>query len=154
LKTVLDASTIITLVKRHGENSIDIMKESTTIALAPYEIGNTFRTETMLTKTLTTKEADRLLYIIYRIITPLSLETPTTADQAITTLETARKTETSYYDAAYITEAKRKGLPLATEDRRLAEKARKMKVKTVNAEALSSQTTSASMNDSEPSKKH
>jgi len=108
----------------------------------------------MIEKTLTTKEADRLLYIIDRIITPLSLETPTTAEKAITTLETARKTETSYYDAAYITEAKRKGLPPATEDRRLAEKARKIKVKTVNAEALSSQTTGASMNDSEPSKKH
>ena len=137
MKAVLDASTIITLVKRHGEESIEILEGSTTIALAPYEIGNTLRTETQLTLALTNTEADRLLYILYRILTVVTMETPTTAEDAITILNTARETDASYYDAAYLTEAKKMGLPLATEDRRLADKAEKFSVKTVNAESLS-----------------
>jgi len=51
LKAVLDASTIISLVKKHGEDSIDMLEGSATIALAPYEIGNMLRTETQLTRT-------------------------------------------------------------------------------------------------------
>jgi len=137
LKAVLDASTIITLVKRHGEDSISILKGSNTIALAPYEIGNMLRTETQLTRTLTTAEADRLLYILYRILAVATIEAPTNADEAITILNTARETGISYYDAAYLTEAKKKRLPLATEDRRLTEKAKNIRVKTLNADSLS-----------------
>lgn len=114
MKTILDASTIITLVKRHREKSIEILEESTTLTLAHYEIGNALRTETNLTRTLTTTEADRLLYTLYRILTAITTETPTTAEEAITILTTARKTDTSYYDAAYLTEAKKRQLPLAT----------------------------------------
>lgn len=137
MKAVLDASTIITLVKRHGEDSISILEGSTTIALAPYEIGNMLRTETQLTQTLTTAEADRLLYILYRILAITTIEAPTNADEAITILNTARETGTSYYDAAYLTAAKKKRLPLATEDRRLTEKAKNISVKTLNADDLS-----------------
>ena len=137
MKAVLDASTIITLVKRHGEDSISILEGSTTIALAPYEIDNMLRTETQLTRTLTTAEADRLLYILYRILSLTTIEAPTNADEAITILNTARETDTSYYDAAYLTEAKKKRLPLATEDRRLTEKAKNIRVKTLNADSLS-----------------
>lgn len=137
MKAVLDASTIITIIKRHGEDSIDILEGSNTIALAPYEIGNMLRTETQLTRTLTAAEADRLLYIFYRILAVTTIEAPTNADEAITILKTARETDISYYDAAYLTEAKKKRLPLATEDRRLAEKAKNIKVKTVNADSLS-----------------
>jgi predicted nucleic acid-binding protein len=50
----------------------------------------------------------------------------------------ARETDTSYYDAAYLTEAKKKRVPLATEDRRLAEAAERNGVKTFNADSLSS----------------
>lgn len=137
MKAVLDASTIITLVKRYGEDSISILEGSTTIALAPYEIGNMLRTETQLTRTLTTAEADRLLYILYRILAVATIEAPTNADEAITILNTARETGTSYYDAAYLTEAKKKHIPLATEDRRLTEKAKNIMVKTLNADSLS-----------------
>jgi len=136
LKAVLDASTIITLIKRHGEDSIDILEGCTTITLAPYEVGNTLRTETQLTRTLTIPEADRLLYILYRILASVTMETPATAEDAITTLKKARETDTSYYDAAYLMEAKKKRLPLATEDKRLAEKAKKLKIRTLNADTL------------------
>lgn len=44
MKAVLDASTIISLVKKHGEDSIDMLEGSATIALAHYEIGNMLRT--------------------------------------------------------------------------------------------------------------
>ena len=63
---------------------------------------------------------------------------PATADEAIRILRMARETDNSYYDAAYLTEAKKKRVPLATEDRHLAEAAERNGVKTVNADSLSS----------------
>jgi predicted nucleic acid-binding protein len=138
LKAVLDASTIISLVKKHGEDSIDMLEGSATIALAPYEIGNMLCTETQLTRTLTVAETDRLLYIFYRILAVVTVAAPATADEAIRILRMARETDTSYYDVAYLTEAKKKRVPLATEDRRLAEAAERNGVKTFNADSLSS----------------
>ena len=138
MKAVLDARTIISLVKKHGEDSIDMLEGSATIALAPYEIGNMLRTETQLTRTLTVAEADRLLYIFYRILAVVTVAAPATADEAIRILRMARETDTSYYDVAYLTEAKKKRVPLAAEDRRLAEIAERNGVKTFNADSLSS----------------
>ncbi len=137
MRAVLDASTIITLVKRHGDQAVDALEGSTTLALTPYEIGNALRTETQLTKTLTQKEADRLLYILYRLLAVLSIEAPATADEAISILAATRETGTSFYDASYLAEARKKRLPLATEDRRLAKTATKNGIRTISAADLS-----------------
>lgn len=136
MNAVLDASTIITLVKRRGEQAVDALEGSTTLALAPYEIGNALRTETQLTKTLPEKEADRLLYILYRLLTVLSLEAPATADDAIEILAITHETGTSFYDASYLAEARKRRLPLATEDRRLAGVAAKNGIATITANDL------------------
>ena len=137
MRAVLDASTIITLVKRHGDQAVDALEGSTTLALTPYEIGNALRTETQLTKTLTKKEADRLLYILYRLHAVLSIEAPATAEEAINILAVTRETGTSFYDASYLAEARKKRLPLATEDRRLAKTAIKNGIHTITADDLS-----------------
>jgi predicted nucleic acid-binding protein len=137
LKAVLDASTIITLVKRQGDLSIDALEGSITLALAYYEIGNALRTETELTRALTTSEANRLLYIFYRLLTVITIKEPTTADEAIKILDIARETDTSFYDAAYLTQAKVGEIPLATEDKRLGKKVKKNGIRTINADNFS-----------------
>jgi predicted nucleic acid-binding protein len=62
---------------------------------------------------------------------PIEMDVLTHARATFETLELARSNELSSYDAAYLELARRKGLPLATRDRRLADAASAEGIETI-----------------------
>jgi len=89
---VLDASSLLLLIKSRGVEASDTLRDAATVPLAVYEVGNALRTS--LRHGLT------------------------------------------YYDAAYLAAALSLGAPLITDDRHLAEAARRAEIQTADTASL------------------
>ena len=127
---LFDASSILNLVRELRQDAPDKLLEGSTITLAYYEIGNALWKECFLLKRITNTEAENLLTAIFAIIAEMKATTPSQQDKGKTTLETAVKHKLTFYDAAYLTEAKNTKSTLVTDDKKLADTAKKTQTKT------------------------
>ena len=119
MKYLFDASAILNLVRRLGERSLKILRGNYILTLTIYEIGNALWRETKLLKKLTADEAEEIMRAIItltKFMQVIALEDP------VEVLRTSNEIETTFYDAAYVVTALRKGLTLVTDDKRLAAK--------------------------------
>lgn len=124
MRHLLDASSLALLIKKADVGkAIEVLQDSSILALTYYELGNAIWKESTITKFLTAKEADSLGMVAKDVISRVS-RMDNEADAFPEILRMARKERLSFYDSSYVLTAKDKGLELITEDRRLREKAR------------------------------
>jgi len=120
-KYLFDASAIIALAVKHG---VGLLVDNYTVELAGYEIGNYLWKEIYLTKLLSRDDLPTLEKIFLKILKEMNVIRgwPPSAE----VVNIAGELNLTYYDAAYIHQAKKLGLTLITEDTKLKEKAKKI----------------------------
>ena len=125
MKYLLDASALVILIKKADiKATVECLQDSLVLDLTFYEVGNAIWNESILTKFLTPKEAEKLGKIAQTILANIKrITNEAEAFQKI--LEIAQTEKLSYYDSSYVYSAKEAGLPLVTEDKELRMKARK-----------------------------
>ena len=117
MKYLFDASALLNLVRRLGEESLKILEENYILTLTIYEVGNALWRETGLLRRLTIDEAEEVMRAIITLIKFMQVIEP---QDPIEVLRISNEIETTFYDAAYVITALRRGLILVTDDRRLA----------------------------------
>jgi len=117
MKYLFDASALLNLVRRLGDESLKILEENCILTLTIYEVGNALWRETRLLRRLTMDEAEEIMRAIITLIKFMQVIEP---QDPIEVLKISNEIETTFYDAAYVVTALRRGLILVTDDRRLA----------------------------------
>jgi len=117
MKYLFDASALLNLVRRLGEESLKILEENYILTLTIYEVGNALWRETRLLRRLTIDEAEAIMRAIITLIKFMQVIEP---QDPIEVLRMSNEIETTFYDAAYVVTALRGGLILVTDDGRLA----------------------------------
>lgn len=124
---ILDSSAIFKAIK---ENSINKLTNRYTLELARYELGNIIRKQHNLYKTINQKESIQLMRVITDVLNTLEILQIQGKEEKI--LELAEELETTFYDASYLTYAQEFGIPLLTEDKKLMEKGKRLKITVMN----------------------
>ena len=117
MKYLFDASALLNLVRRLGGEALKILEENYILTLTIYEVGNALWRETRLSRRLTMDEAEAIMRAIITLIKFMQVIEP---QDPIEVLRISNEIETTFYDAAYVVTALRRGLVLVTDDRRLA----------------------------------
>jgi len=117
MKYLFDASALLNLVRRLGEESLKILEENYILTLTIYEVGNALWRETRLLRKLAIEETEKIMRAIITLIKFMQVIEP---QDPIEVLRVSNEIETTFYDAAYVVTALRRGLILVTDDRRLA----------------------------------
>ena len=115
MKYLFDASALLNLVRRLGEESLKILEENYILTLTIYDVGNALWREARLSRRLTMDEAEA---IMRAIITPIKFMQVIELQDPIEVLRISNEIEITFYDAAYVVAALRRGLILVTDDRR------------------------------------
>ena len=122
MKYLFDASALLNLVRRLGEDSLKILRGNYILTLTIYEIGNALWRETRLLKKLTADEAEEIMKAVVALTKFMHVIEP---EEPIEVLRTSNKIETTFYDAAYMVVALRADLMLVTDDKKLVAKIEK-----------------------------
>lgn len=128
--SLFDASSIIASTLK---GRLDQLIGGYTIELAGYEIGNYLWKEALQTKSITPQHLPKLQDIFRKILDKMEVKTGRPPSREV--LDLAAKLELTYYDAAYLHQAKMLHTILVTEDHQLKEKAEKI-VETTSAENI------------------
>jgi predicted nucleic acid-binding protein len=115
-----DASSIFEIMREHRGGAPDLLSGGSTIPLVYYEIGNAIWKLCTKPKRMEPDEAKRLLATMFSIVLRMNMVRQEDAVVGVEILETAIKRSLTYYDAAYLVEAKRSGRALVTDDDELA----------------------------------
>ena len=109
---VFDASSIFVAIKT-GQS--DILKDSYSVILARYELGNIIWKETALSGIYSIDEGVQLVKVFDRILGEMKLLHPPLEQ----VYKTALKYKMTYYDASYLFAAMDLNIPLITEDKKM-----------------------------------
>ena len=118
MKLLIDASALLNIVKLGGAGALEYLKGSYVLTLTPYEVGNGLWKEAVLLNRISAEEAVALLgyishvYRVMRFLEPRSW---------VDVLKLAHELKITYYDSAYVVASAENGLPLVTDDEKLAE---------------------------------
>src|SRR5271157_1106977 len=132
---LFDSNVIYLLIREMPDTAVDRLIEGYTINLAYYELGNALWRECLLLKKISLEEAQKSLGLMYAILEKMQI-TPIDSDTGAEVLEVAYKFSLTFYDSAYLTEAKENGKTLITDDNKLAKAAEKIGVKTLSSQVL------------------
>ena len=111
--------------------------ESSTISLAYYEVGNVVWRECFLLKRIIPREAAKLLKSIFAILQAMDVAVLEDEELGTAILNMAGRLNITYYDAAYLIEARRSNKTLVTDDEKLIKAAKSIGVKTLTSKTLS-----------------
>lgn len=129
---LFDANAIYRLVREIPDDALVILSEGSTIYLAYYELGNALWRESFLLKRISKEEAELSLRFMYDVLKKMHIasldSTPGTS-----VLDSACKFNLTFYDSAYLTEAKRSDKTLVTDDKKLVRAAENFGVKTLSS---------------------
>lgn len=108
-----------------ADEALESLKDSEALvpAIWRFEIANSLAVAERRRRCTT---ADSASYLNLLSSLPIRVEAPPAGRALDTILSVARESSLSAYDAAYLELAMREGLPLATQDRRLREAARRV----------------------------
>ncbi|MFP3952487.1 MAG: type II toxin-antitoxin system VapC family toxin [Candidatus Bathyarchaeia archaeon] len=135
-KRVIDASSLLLLIKGHGGKALETLKASSTIPLINYEIGNAIRTSTAINNHINPAEAEITLEKIHTGLELMEIQRQETLKDSKKILETSLNYNLTYYGSAYLTAADDAGAILVTDDEHLADAARKVNTTVLNANQL------------------
>jgi predicted nucleic acid-binding protein len=113
---VFDASSIFVAIKT-GQSHL--LKDSYSVILARYELGNIIWKETALSGIYSIDEGVQLVRVFDRILEEMKLLHPPLEQ----VYKTALKYKMTYYDASYLFAAEDLDIPLITEDKKMRQKA-------------------------------
>jgi predicted nucleic acid-binding protein len=133
---LFDASSLLLLIKQQGPKAADTLKNSATVPLIYYEIGNTLRTSAAVHKHITAEEAQATLKNIHQALALTKEITQNTHEESRLILQNSLKHNITYYDSAYLTAAQTNNHTLVTEDRQLTKAAQKANTPTTKADSL------------------
>lgn len=133
-KLLFDANAIYNLFREYPDDALIILSEGTTIHLAYYELGNALWRECFLLKRISVEEAEKSLCFMYEILERMQIA-PLDIGTGRLVLDAAGKLNLTFYDSAYLTEAKKSNKPLVTDDKKLAKAAENFGVKTLSSMA-------------------
>ena len=124
MKTHLfDASSIMHLTKRHPDKASTLLEGEHILDLTKYEVGNAiWKIYKLIEKTdkITALEAVTQAYHLMALMEVVKVEG---VEALAGTMEIAFDEGLSFYDSAYLQSAKKLGLTLVTEDKRLSKRA-------------------------------
>jgi predicted nucleic acid-binding protein len=132
---LFDANAIYRLIRECPEKALDMLMEGATISLAYYELGNALWREAHLLKRISIEEAEKSLSLMYAILVRMQVE-KVDSEQGIEILQTAHKSNLTFYDSAYLVEAKKTNKILVTDDNILAKAAETLAVQTLSSTTL------------------
>jgi predicted nucleic acid-binding protein len=130
---LFDASSILTLIRELRGDAPDKLLAGSTISLAYYELGNALWRECFLLKRISWEEAENLLRTMYTILQSMDVAPLEKEDEGNAVLNTACKFSVTFYDSAYLTEARKSKKTLVTDDKKLAKAAENAGVKTLTS---------------------
>ena len=130
IKLLFDASSLIRALK---ESRIDLLRKNYIQWLTVYEILNALWKETYLLKTIPEEKSKDLVDILMSIMRYMNILEPTGLEKEI--LELAISRGATAYDASYVALAKKHGLTLVSEDRKLRERYRDL-IKIINLDKI------------------
>jgi len=133
---LFDASSVFTIVREFGGKAPDIFGVGSTISLAYYEVGNALWRECFLLKRIVPKEAAKLLESMFTLLRTMDVAGLEDEDLGNIIFNMAGKLDITYYDAAYLTVAQKSGKTLVTDDKKLAEAAKSLGVKTLTSTTI------------------
>ena len=134
-KLLFDANAIYNLIRENPDDAVDILTEGSTIHLAYYELGNALWRECFLLKRISMEEADKSLCFMYEILQRMQIAS-LDIESGRQVLDAAGKFNLTFYDSAYLTEAKKSNTPLVTDDKKLAKAAENFGIKTLSSMAI------------------
>lgn len=135
---LFDANAIFRLIRELPEIAQDKLVEGSTIYLAYYELGNALWKECLLLKRISREEAEKSLNFMYAVLKRMQVSSFDSEKEGSATsiLDSAFKCNITFYDSAYLTEAKKSNKVLVTDDKKLAKAAENAGVKTLSSSAL------------------
>ena len=134
---LFDASSIFTLVRELRGDAPNKLLEGSTISLAYYELGNALWRECFLLKRISREEAEKLLRAMFAILQAMDvISLDNDDDEGSVVLDKACEYNITFYDSAYVAEARKSKKVLVTDDKKLAKAAEKAGVKTLTGSAL------------------
>ena len=117
-KLLFDANAIYNVVRENPDDALDILSEGSTIHLAYYELGNALWRECFLLKRISEQEAEKSLCFMYEILQRMQIAS-LDIESGRQVLDAACKFNLTFYDSAYLTQAKKSNTPLVTDDKKL-----------------------------------
>jgi len=133
---VIDASSLLLLIKMIGDQATETLKTSSTIPLIYYEVGNALRTSAHILHHITPEEAEETLGNIHTGLELMKLIRQENTQDSKLILRNSLTHNLTYYDSAYLTAADKHRATLVTEDKRLAEAAKKANIPTIDTDTL------------------
>ncbi len=134
-RLLFDANAIYRLIRECPEKAIDKLMKGTTISLAYYELGNALWREAHLLKRISIGEAEKSLNLMFEMLARMEV-TGVDGEQGIEILQTAHNCNLTFYDSAYLVEAKKDSKILVTDDCKLAKAAETLGVETLSSNRL------------------
>ena len=132
---LFDANAIYRLIRESPDDATDRLIEGSTIQLAYYELGNALWRECLLLNRITNEEAEKSLTFMYTILERMQVVSLNNYSGSAV-LDAAFKFKLTFYDSAYLTEAKKSNKILVTDDKKLARIAENFGVRTLSSLAL------------------
>jgi predicted nucleic acid-binding protein len=132
---LFDSNIIYKLIREQPQDAVEKLIQGTTIYLAYYELGNALWRECLLLKRISIEEAEKSLDLMYSILESMQV-TSLNNETGKEVLQIAYEFNLTFYDAAYIVEAKKSGKTLATDDVKLAKVAEKSGIKILSSKTL------------------
>ena len=132
---LFDSNIIYMLIRELPQGAMEQLVEGTTIYLAYYELGNALWRECLLLKRINIDEAEKSLDLMYSVLKRMevaSLDNETGRE----VLDTACKFNLTFYDTAYLAEAKKSGKTLVTDDSKLAKAAENLGINTLSSKTF------------------
>lgn len=133
---IIDASSLLTLIKKRSDQSSDTLKQCITIPLIYYEIGNALRTSAISLKQITTEEAESTLKNLHKGLQLVTITPQDNIQDSTQILQNSITYNLSYYDSAYLTAAQKHDTTLLTEDNKLQKAAKTANINTINTDQL------------------
>lgn len=131
---LFDSNAIYKLIRETPDKALEKLMEGSTINLAYYELGNALWRECRLLKRITIEEAEKSLSLMYAMLARMPMVAAT--DDGNEILETAHKFNLTFYDSAYLVEAKKNNTTLVSDDNKLAKAAENLGIETLSSNAF------------------
>jgi len=132
---LFDSNIIYKLIREQPQDAAEKLANGTTIQLAYYELGNALWRECLLLKRISIEEAEKSLDLMYSILQRMQVASLDN-EAGSEVLDTAYKCNLTFYDSAYLVEAKKSDKILVSDDIKLAKAAENLAIKTLSSKTL------------------
>jgi predicted nucleic acid-binding protein len=132
---LFDANIMYRLIRELPQGAVEKLSEGSTIFLVYYELGNALWRECLLLKRISNDEAKKSLDLMYSILQHMQVAA-IDKETGNEVMQTAYDFHLTFYDAAYLVEAKKTGKTFVTDDNKLAKAAETLGVRTFSSKTF------------------